>query len=130
MSEATFAPNDPDVMVPIPVTFDRVEQLAPEFASFARFLGVGGAQAVQILPEAPKRKRAIIKLTAVTGGAKAIVGSIGQVGNGATGTALQGFQFTAATDAPLEYTARGALFVIADTVGQTVDISVMDERYR
>lgn len=120
--------DDPDVLQPVPVKLDPVQVGAPEFGVCSRWLGVTNGQAVQILPLAPKRSAATIRCTAATGGAKAIVGSLGQVGNGAAGSALQGFQLGAGES--LAYDAQAALYVVCDTAGQTVDISVLDERYR
>lgn len=120
--------DDPDVFRPVPVKLDPVQVGAPEFGTTSRFV-VGPSQAVQLLPAARKRSAATIKCNSVSGGAaKLIVGSLGQVGNGSPGAALNGYEMTAGDS--LTYNAQQALYAICDTAAQTINVSVLDQRYQ
>lgn len=115
-------------LMPEQMVMQRPE--APAFAQFSSYL-LGGTEApIQILTQAPKRKRALIQVLA---GASAnvngyvVVGNQGQIYANKPGQVNSGGILTVGVQ--IEYTGSSPLYLAPDGTN-SLTVTVLDERYQ
>jgi|SRR5882757_8441945 len=109
-------------VAPIDVRVVNAEKdLAADFGSWATYVFVGTEQAVVLLPQSPKRDRAVILVQGTAGANVGVrVGTIGQVQAGQGGMLL----------APITVVVESQPEIYMAPLGAAVTVTVLDERYR